>query len=253
MSVGDPQSFNCYSYVGNDPVDRVDPSGLYYLLDYTSSGIGGFHYGPGGVYGGYLGDLNILIVRRPGNGDGGNLEISGDAAYFLDDVSDYIRDYPLRLLKTRHAFVDADTVLLLDKSCQSFFTKGRSLEEVQKILSTLGKAVVYDADREARAVTSNSGQGANAKITLTPFFFSNDSSRVGYYFNPTEKRYEHREYGLTPRQFRALTILHELAHALGLIPKDRLSVDRTGTQSDQNDDTINEKCGIGLGNLPTND
>jgi RHS repeat-associated protein len=25
MSIGDPQSFNRYSYVGNDPVNRIDP------------------------------------------------------------------------------------------------------------------------------------------------------------------------------------------------------------------------------------
>lgn len=30
MSAEDPQSFNRYAYVGNDPVNRVDPTGLYY-------------------------------------------------------------------------------------------------------------------------------------------------------------------------------------------------------------------------------
>ena len=28
MTIGDPQSFNRYSYVSNDPVNFVDPSGL---------------------------------------------------------------------------------------------------------------------------------------------------------------------------------------------------------------------------------
>src|SRR6266511_4521632 len=33
MSVGNPQSFNRYSYVNNDPVNFVDPSGLLGILD----------------------------------------------------------------------------------------------------------------------------------------------------------------------------------------------------------------------------
>ncbi len=30
MSIGDPQSMNRYAYVGNDPVNHADPSGLFY-------------------------------------------------------------------------------------------------------------------------------------------------------------------------------------------------------------------------------
>ena len=248
MSISDPQSFNRFSYVGNDPVNRIDPSGLFYLVDGVSGGgIGGFQYGPDGVYGGIFGDLNILILRGGVGSKEGHrhLDHYGDIAFFIFD--------PLQVLKLGHAFGDADTVLRLDKSCQAFFTKGRSLAEVQAILRTLGKTVAYEPDREIRAATDNSGQGANSKIIVTNFFFSDTSDRLGYYYNNTEKRYEHREYGLTPRQFRALTVLHELAHALDIIPKDRSSADKTGKRSDENDDTINDKCGLGLGNLPTND
>ncbi|MGH9949544.1 MAG: RHS repeat-associated core domain-containing protein [Pyrinomonadaceae bacterium] len=36
MSIIDPQSFNRYSYVGNDPINFVDPSGLYWAIDWGS-------------------------------------------------------------------------------------------------------------------------------------------------------------------------------------------------------------------------
>lgn len=48
---------------------------------------------------------------------------------------------------------------------------------------------------------------------------------------------------LTRRQNRALTILHEFAHALGIIPRDAPRVDPTGQQSFANTQTLYEKCG----------
>jgi len=33
MSIADPQSFNRYSYVGNDPTNFIDPSGLL-MIEY---------------------------------------------------------------------------------------------------------------------------------------------------------------------------------------------------------------------------
>jgi RHS repeat-associated protein len=36
MNLGDPQSFNRYSYVENDPVNMVDPTGLYWAIDWGS-------------------------------------------------------------------------------------------------------------------------------------------------------------------------------------------------------------------------
>jgi hypothetical protein len=90
MSVGDPQSFNRYAYVENDPTNRIDPSGLYALLDGVSHGIGGFHYGPDGVYGGYFGDPNIIIFRGNIGKEGHRrLEIYGDMVFFLDGPHPY--------------------------------------------------------------------------------------------------------------------------------------------------------------------
>ncbi|MBK9438868.1 MAG: hypothetical protein IPN51_12970 [Chloracidobacterium sp.] len=40
MSIGDPQSFNRYHYVGNDPLNFIDPSGLDAAGSGTSYGTG---------------------------------------------------------------------------------------------------------------------------------------------------------------------------------------------------------------------
>lgn len=64
--------------------------------------------------------------------------------------------------------------------------------------------------------------------------------------------YLETETNLTPRQYRALIILHGLAHALGIIPKDAPNADPTGEQSLKNNTTIFEKCGKQLDALPLN-
>jgi RHS repeat-associated protein len=245
MSLGDPQSFNRYSYVQNDPVNLVDASGL----DAVAPGSGGqcTEFDANGA----------CIVRNTDpftlTGAAAALALWNPISRIGVDPRSAGGDDPLQTLKQGHAFGDADTVLLFDKQCRDFLTKGRSLNEVREILGKFGRTAAYDSKLEARAVTANSGQGSDARITLSAHFFSNDSSRMGYYYNSTAGRYEHMDYGLTPRQFRALTILHELAHALGIIPRDGRAFDPTGKQSEKNDDTINDKCGTGLGKLPSND
>jgi len=70
MSIGDPQSFNRYVYVENDPINYVDSSGLdpIVLFDGISPlGISGFRYGPDWGYSGYHGSLNILIMNIRGS------------------------------------------------------------------------------------------------------------------------------------------------------------------------------------------
>jgi hypothetical protein len=45
MSVGDPQSFNRYAYVGNDPVNMVDPTGLFALAERPPRYVNWFFFG----------------------------------------------------------------------------------------------------------------------------------------------------------------------------------------------------------------
>ena len=59
----DPQSFNRYSYVQNDPVNFVDPTGLTmcgaeYSFSECGGGGGGGFWGGGGGFGGHVADYN---------------------------------------------------------------------------------------------------------------------------------------------------------------------------------------------------
>jgi RHS repeat-associated protein len=85
----DPRSLNRYSYAGNDAVNWADPLGLdptaCFMLDgVPSCGISGFRYGGGGVYGGFHGDLGLLISRVYGWVDGDFVYL-GRIVSFLDD------------------------------------------------------------------------------------------------------------------------------------------------------------------------
>jgi RHS repeat-associated protein len=82
MNLADPQSFNRYAYVQNDPVNFVDPSGLFpepmvplpgqWSVDVPISFDSPID---GGVIGGIIGDTGILIETggepEPGGGGGG--------------------------------------------------------------------------------------------------------------------------------------------------------------------------------------
>ncbi len=135
--------------------------------------------------------------------------------------------------------------------CKDFFTQGRSLEEVTKIFKNFWERATYAPELGAIAGTRNSGQGMAATIRLGNAFFADDdkTEETGLSWSQEYNIYVTTLTNLTPRQNRALTILHEFAHALGLIPKDR---DDPG-QSTKNDAIIYEKCGYILDSLPWRD
>jgi hypothetical protein len=124
---------------------------------------------------------------------------------------------------------------------------------VSKVFQNFWKTAESDPSAKAIAGTSNSGKGMDARLTLYAPFFADDGTTeagmlAGYNWSPSRNRYEELFTSLTPRQYRALTVLHELAHALGLIPSDKDSRD----QSQKNDAKIFEKCGSILDALPAN-
>lgn len=74
MTIGNPQSFNRYSYVGNDPVNRIDPTGLdddptFGLGDPPPMGPG--TVSAGNIYAGYSNDYipAILLSLMRGRGE----------------------------------------------------------------------------------------------------------------------------------------------------------------------------------------
>jgi hypothetical protein len=69
--IGNPQSFNRYSYVQNDPVNFVDPSGLFcmYVPMYLGGERGKIRAIPGLCYG----DSPVAQPEQPREGRGGGL------------------------------------------------------------------------------------------------------------------------------------------------------------------------------------
>jgi hypothetical protein len=95
----DPQSFNRYAYVQNDPVNFIDPSGLDGIACFFNAGISscGGDNGSGGGGGGYIG--------APGNGGGGGGYSDLGRGTFYDGslVGDAEANYLWRLQNTYDA------------------------------------------------------------------------------------------------------------------------------------------------------
>jgi YD repeat-containing protein len=163
---------------------------------------------------------------------------------------------PTKELRLKHSFSDARNVLTTKggnaktkaaiKKCLDFFTQGISVDEALNILENFGATASYDYRLgESTARTANSGGKMAATVRLGDPFFADDNIGIkgtGLTWNPQYNVYVTMQ-NLTPRQNRSLTILHEFAHALGLLPHDGRDVDPTGKMSAQNDATIFEKCG----------
>jgi hypothetical protein len=137
-------------------------------------------------------------------------------------------------LQLEQAFVDAGTVLATDEDCAKLFglNKNTIRTFIRRTLnSLLSNSVIADIPY---GMASTRGTGASAVISLDPIFFIDGVHRVSK-SSPTD-----------PRQGRAHTILHEIAHALSRIPND--AHDPAGLAV-QNDLLIKEKCEKGLAKL----
>lgn len=160
-------------------------------------------------------------------------------------------------LKINHAFGDAATAISQKRGkkkdpCKDFFTKGSSLPEVTKGFANFWQSATHDPRWGGIAGTSNSGGGMAATLRLgTAFFLDEDDGTqgTGLTWSPVNDIYLTKLTNLTPRQNRALTILHEFAHALGLIPSDR----DNPAKSAANDATIYKECGFILDAPPMRD
>ena len=80
-SIGNPQSFNRYSYVGNDPTNFVDPSGLVFCdASYGWGVCSQLMWGSGGML--------TISTRFRGDPDGEHIRISSNA-YFTPNFGGY--------------------------------------------------------------------------------------------------------------------------------------------------------------------
>jgi len=156
------------------------------------------------------------------------------------------------------AFADAGSAIAPWKRgknpCLEFFTSGRSLEEISKILKNFWNTASV-APNDQHAILGTRGEGMDARVTAYAPFFAQNGETVagklaGYDWSQVNQMYLERFTNLSPRQYRALGILHEFAHALGLIPHDGNDTRGVGSQSQKNDQTIYQKCGKFLDSLP---
>jgi RHS repeat-associated protein len=85
MSIGDPQSFNRYAYVGNDPVNLIDPSGLEPLVLLDGVEV------PRGMWG--------MVYGMWASGAADITPIGGRRSYYIDGIGRHRQDERNNILR----------------------------------------------------------------------------------------------------------------------------------------------------------
>jgi hypothetical protein len=137
------------------------------------------------------------------------------------------------------AFLDAGSAIGLDKDCAKFLglnSKRAKDNFFKNVLPSLMARSRRDNSIASLAVTR--GNGSSAYIGVRSGFF------IDGWFSSTSRNIGPRE----PRQGRAHTILHEIAHALGRIPDDGHSPNGV---SQENNQRVLDNCAKGLAKLPS--
>lgn len=235
-----PQSFNRFSYVQNDPVNFIDPSGLNLVGSGASFTCSWREWTT-------TNDRGEMVVNASQTCQltgGGGISTAG---LFFNNLQDPLPLLP-ETLEEKHrwrelsnqSITDAGTALLRDKNCRDFFGLTRSS------VTDLTTRLLKNADTGQLApntVAITRGEGMSARVFFGLSFFTN-----------TEYSHSLRAYGYGPdnaRQWRALTVLHEAAHVLGL--RSILKDGGNPSQNRKNDEKVFNKCKQGISSLPTTD
>jgi YD repeat-containing protein len=154
-----------------------------------------------------------------------------ELANLLSGQSAYERSRETRDL----AFRDVAQVLQQDRDCAKFFG-ALNKQQIQRLVGTVER-LQQNSQIKMRFghVARTEGKGRSAVITLGQPFFGNAAFAVSKIV-PTD-----------PRLGRAETILHEIAHAFGLIKKD--GEGSPEDQADKNDVIIMKHCGKGIAKI----
>jgi RHS repeat-associated protein len=255
-SPGAPQSLNRYSYALNDPVNLVDPLGLYAFWEicqpvliqsatWKSDGVTINTYGlmcfPVGVA-----SRDSSVGKKGGRGKAGAL--NGFPINLSQGLAGAPQPGPFveRILLLQ---LIIDMILSGNNPCADFFNSSA-------LVGPFGASEVYDnlhiqiQDNSAGAYTSTaaiSSQGsafqAGNDITLwtnSPFGKPMQPANYGSPGPPAPLHLGSFLGGSIGGD--VLIMLHELAHILGVIPPDGRAADPTGQQTKTNEKTIEDNC-----------
>lgn len=225
-SIRDPQSLNRYSYVVDDPIDHVDPLGLY--CEFYPSGCGYGGGDPSGIYGRF-GEGSPGCGDACGGGGGGD------------------KDEQVRQAKQL-----VHTILQGDNLCSQFFNDSLDLL-IDSVLSgtRVTADMIFSTQTIARvdfpaniSATTTQGGGVQATINLNnagAFF-----NQIGLINGEHKPLQEGNSSGGTfaggSLGAQATILLHEIAHTIDLIRNDSPAVDPTGKINDKNTQTILDHC-----------
>jgi RHS repeat-associated protein len=231
LRVVNPQSFNRYAYVRNDPMNARDRTGLddcageYNATGQCTIGDGG----SGTIDGWFGGDTGIRIVDpSPGEPTGGGpIEPQETERPLTDDQRKIVDDaVELALLK-----------LLAYKECRDYILSGNKdlnpfdvLKDLKASGFTYFNGVVF-ASGQPQGISTARGEGATGHIVLGYHWFQ---PGVGGLSTSSDFPME-----ITDKQARVENILHELKHLFGPI--------HDGTQGSSSADfnkNIYSKCNI---------
>ena len=201
MSIGDPQSLNRYSYVGNDPVNRIDPSGLEETVprpDFSMfwDFIGYVNAGPGFIPGGA--DNPELIIKKA------KMKVK---KLLTKDCIDFLTNLVLQALKQINT-ESKDT-----QSDETLRTNAESLIGGLTDVLDQAKQDFTNADKSnsAHDMAIATGFGATATINYYKDFFATAGQQtLTSGIGPLSGTY----YSERDETARAQTLIHEGLHLL---------------------------------------
>ncbi|MBL8167034.1 MAG: RHS domain-containing protein, partial [Acidobacteria bacterium] len=214
--LADPQSLNRYSYVGNDPANFVDPSGLLRIIIWgvacvESGGTRTCEYYVQEIID-FGGGFGLLGWGYGGSGQGGDVKPISPIP--LKDIVD----------EAKQALKDPNG------DCAKLFNKGNGssklgeLDKANKI--KLGNAKVTTSNGQTMEMKTHNGfaglyQGGQITISQYSSYYTGTYQGKDSKGNEVTKgMYEKgsRFYGYTPTQALAAILIHEVAHATGDFP-----------------------------------
>jgi hypothetical protein len=238
-SLSNPQSLNRYAYVESDPINLADPSGAF-----LGPAIGSVPlYGPilnqngGGAFGG--------ATQDDINSEG---QIFGDHARLAGDLVNDAFNKALKMLQSDkcNMFIGGNSVVSASQTLQELMSGNPDYGTVQ--VADLGQPLSYGTSLNAQttgtpmSVQTNdlSIDGSTLTSEITTATITMNSASIGIARNPA--------VDLTTQN--ALTMLHELGHAINFIQGEGTSfvaTDNMGTaqglaQSQVNADLVAAMC-----------